>query len=189
MMFERIENYPYLKTVHDNLGVINGEFRAFLSANHISLDDNDMGDHYSGWWSRDNGLSREQVGYNIKTSGAYSSISIFKKGYPIKTFDANKCFGKSIQIINEIPNVHYAGFFTMTPGTSLDTHTHTRRHLIYHLLLDDLRDGECHLTCQNESKYISNKGDEVLFDYSLPHGSTNRSSSNRSDFVVDFKPW
>ncbi len=76
----------------------------------------------------------------------------------------------------------------MSPKTSLIAHTHTRNHLIFHLLLNDLKNGECVLTCSDETTILKNKGDSALFDYSLLHGSENNSETERIHFIVDFDP-
>ena len=60
--------------------------------------------------------------------------------------------------------------------------------LIFHLVLDDLDGDDCMITCGGQSRRTSRRGDWVLFDYSQPHSSFNRTTRSRINIILDFTP-
>jgi hypothetical protein len=144
-------------------------------------------DYYTEYWVIDNGFHPKQIGKDIRI-GDYATVMLFKKGYTNKLIDVHSLFPKTISIINSIPGIHFAGFFRMGPNSGLSPHKHSRKHLIYHLLLNDITSGNSFIQCENEKKLLNKKGDFVLFDYSLEHSSENLSNENRFNFVLDFDP-
>lgn len=143
---------------------------------------------YSSYWVNDNGFSKEQIGYDIR-DGEYFAMAIFKKGYPIKHLDTEQFFPNTNQLIQRVPNVYFSAFFRMNAHAILNAHTHTRRHLIFHLLTNDLVGGVCTITVNGEDRILSKKGDYVIFDYSLEHETHNDSDSDRYNFIIDFNPF
>lgn len=190
-MFYNPNNYPFLKKFEDNIDVIKAELNAALTMEK-KLDSifypqiSDI-DYYTDYWVKDNGFHPDQIGYDIRV-GEYSTFAIFKKNFPVKLFDVNVLFPKTIEMLNSVPNLYYSGFFKMSPKTELLPHTHTRSHLIFHLLLENLENGECILSCENETAKLKNAGDSALFNYGKNHGSINTSETDRINFIIDFNP-
>lgn len=193
--YYEIEEYPFLKQIIANIDIIGDELKNALKKDKevqyvVTPKDDDPNylDGYTNYWVEDNGFTAEQIGYDIR-EGGYFSMALFKKGYKIKSIDVEKNFPKTIKILQEIPNIYFAAFFKMNAHSVLNSHTHTRRHLIFHLLMNDLENGVCRMTVNGEEKIISKKGDTVLFDYSLEHGTTNESDSDRYNLAIDFNPF
>ena len=191
-MFYDIKDFPILEEITRNYETINQELNAAkyqneLIRNILNPIDNSL-DYYTDYWVKDNGFHEEQLGYDIR-NGQYSTLAIYKKDFQIKSFDSTKLFSKTLELIKDLPGVHYSGFFKMNPNTKLGSHKHNRKHLIFHLLLEDLKDGDCVLTCGGKSFSVKYRGDSLLFDYSYEHGSVNNSSTERLHFIVDFDPF
>jgi hypothetical protein len=192
MTFYNVEDYPFLMNIQRNVDVIINELARAEETNPMIkgiLNPMDEAlDYYTDYWVKDNGFHLDQLGYDIR-NGKYSTLSIFKKDYPNKLFDVDELFPNTTSLLKDVPGLYYCAFFKMYPKTELATHTHNRKHLIFHLLLNDLIDGSCELTCGSESRNVCLKSDSVLFDYSNSHGSVNNASNSRLHFVVDFNPF
>lgn len=189
-MFLNSNKFPYLIAIKENIDIISSEFYEALKNEEIRkilYQSEDNIDYYSAHWTRDNGFHPEQIGYDIR-EGDYSTLALYKKGFPIKTIEIEKYFPNTINLVKQIPNLHLLSIFRMAPNTKLLEHVHTRSHLIFHLLLNNLENGSCALTCGNETIYLTNKGDTALFNYSLPHSTFNNCSSERFNLVIDFEP-
>lgn len=190
-MFYELEDFPCLKKVKENLELIKQDLNTAEQENElirkILNPTDDSLDYYTDYWVKDNGFHEEQIGYDIR-EGKYSTLAIYKKDFPIKLFDSSRLFSRTLELIKDIPGVYYVGFFKMFPNTQLGEHTHDRKHLIFHLLLNDLKNGECVLTCGGETRVVKSKGDCLLFDYSYNHGSMNNSDNERLHFIIDFNP-
>lgn len=190
-MFVDINKFPQLKIIQENCSIISQELAdAILKDDKVRAIlnpiDSDL-ENYTDYWVKDNGFHEEQMGYDIR-KGEYTTMAVFKKNYTIKHFDVNELFPKTMNLLRSIDNIHYSAFFKMYPKTKLDAHTHNRSHLIFHLLLNDLENGDFYLRCGNESKTLKNKGDYMIFDYSNEHESANNSDSERLHFIIDFNP-
>lgn len=190
-MFNNIDNYKGLNLIINNVSKIEKEFLEAIKQDEvvrsIMYPTNSDLEHYTDYWVKDNGFHEDQTGYDIR-KGEYSSLAIFKKDFSIKHFDVEKLFPETLLMLRGIEGAHFSGFFKMLPHTKLDAHTHNRSHLIFHLLLNDLKGGNYTLRCGNEIKTLKNKGDSMLFDYSVEHESENSSDSERIHFIIDFKP-
>lgn len=191
-MFYSVEEYPFLQEIIAKREVINQEFQNAMKDKFlygvVNATDEEFLHHYTNYWARDNGFSKEQIGYDIR-EGHYHTLPLFKKDFPVKYFDVVAFFPETSKIIQKIPNLHFSGFFKMFGKSKLGMHTHNRRHLIFHILLNDLEDGDCVITVNGETKALRNKGDHMLFDYSYEHGTENFSSTPRLNFIVDFDPF
>lgn len=191
-MFYDIEDFPALQKIRDQVSVIYDELnkavekdpkvKSILHPSHSDLE------HYTDYWVKDNGFHEDQTGYDIR-KGEYTTIAIYKKDFSIKHFDAQRLFPKTLALLKQVENLHYSAFFKMYPHTKLDAHTHNRSHLIFHLLLNDLENGEFKLRCGDQWKTMKNKGECLVFDYSNEHESANVSDSDRLHFIIDFKPF
>lgn len=186
-MFQSVEDYSFLSVFYKNASLIRKEV---LESNISENLNSDGVDAHLGWWVLDNGFHPQQIGFDIR-DGGYLALSLFKKDFPVRSSYIEKYFSKTLSLIDEVVNefsinAHYSGIFIMHPSASLREHSHTRSNLIYHLLLNDL-DGEgCKLTCAEEVRFLRNKYDQLLFDYSYPHSSKNLSNDIRFNFVFDF---
>jgi len=190
-MFYDIERFPFLQDFINNAELVFNEWNKALNQSpalhkHIGLH-TDL-DAYTDYWVKDNGFHPNQIGYDIR-EGYYNTFAIFKKGYPIKNYDIPSLFPALSGMLNHIPNMHYAGFFRMEPLSELMPHTHSRKHLIFHVLLNDLENGACKMICNNKEKELRHRGDAVLFDYSASHATINASTTERINFVIDFNPF
>jgi hypothetical protein len=187
-MFLDLESYPALVALKNNIAVISDEFSTAVGQNRevYSLLNpiDDLLEHHTKAWTKDNGFHQNQIGYDIR-SGSYSTLSIFKEGMKIEDFNAVDLFPKTLGLLSAIDGVCYSSFFKLYAHAQLTPHAHSRKHAIFHLLLDDLEDGECVVTVGGEKRSMKYKGDCVLFDYSQEHGSLNTSNTDRINFIVD----
>jgi hypothetical protein len=184
-VFIESSNYAFLTNIKNNVSRIKAEFEAAI-AQTINIPKHSV-DHYSDYWVKDNGFHPEQIGHDIR-EGAYSTLAIFKAGFQIKNFDVQSCFPETLRLLRDVHRLQYAAFFVMAPGARLERHKHSRSHLIYHVLLNDLLGAECEVQCGSEIKHLRYSGDDVLFNYSLPHETFNHASNTRVNLVVDFIP-
>lgn len=191
-MFSDVNQYPFLEDIVTSCLAIKNEFDNCLMRNEVIKEiltkDEKSIDYYLDHWVLDNGFHPSQIDEDIR-QGFYSGLTVFKKGYPNKMFDIASYFPKTLKTLNKVPGLEYAGFFKMNPKSSLKPHTHNRKHLIFHLLVSELKNGCCEVHCGTESKELYNIGDHLLFDYSQEHWSKNTSESERIHFVIDFKPF
>lgn len=190
--FYDIKEYPFLNTFISNIDIIAEELKTASSKNeliHSVLNPTeDIIEHYTNYWVKDNGFHPDQIGYDIR-KGEYTTLAIFKKEFSIKHFNAEELFPKTLHLLEKVNGLYYSGFFKMFPQAELGSHVHNRKHLIFHLLLNDLENGECYMTCGDQTRVMKRRGDHVLFDYSVAHESHNASGSSRVNFVVDFNPF
>lgn len=190
-MFYDINKFPALKVIQDNCSVINQELTEAIERDdkvRLIMNPDDIGvEHYTEFWAKENGFHRDQLGYDIR-KGEYAAMAIFKKGFPIKHFNVEELFPRTTELLKTVENLEYSAIFKMYPKTKVDSHTHLRSHLIFHLLLNDLENGDYYLRCKDESKRIKSKGDYMIFDYSNEHESENSSDSDRYHLIIDFNP-
>jgi len=190
-MFEDKSHYPFLSILDENIAIVKMELTNAIEKNQlvksIFYSENNDIDYYTEYWVKDNGFHPEQIGYDIRV-GEYTTFPIFKLGFPNKILDIESLFPETLKLIHQIPGVYFSGFFKMSPNSELSPHTHTRKHLIYHILLNDELEGQSYIQCENEKKFLLKKGDTALFNYSKEHSSKNLSKNERINFVVDFLP-
>lgn len=191
-MFYDIADFPFLIPFVENVDLIhlelinsiknNEKIKSIMYPDHAGLE------HYTDYWVKDNGFHTDQTGIDIRTGG-YQPLAIFKKDFPIKHFEVNDLFPKTLDLLTKVPNLNFSAFFKMEAHSTLQAHSHSKKHLIFHLLLHDLKDGSCWLRAGSDTISICKKGEYLIFDYSLEHESKNNSAIDRINFVIDFNPF
>lgn len=187
-MFYDIEKFSFLKEIIRNTDMLVDELESQrhepFMANFFSPTLPDLNSH-TQHWIRENALESEQIGYDTR-DGSWASFPLYKKGFPIKWYDAESSFPKTLKSILSVPEVNFSAFFRITPGSGTKEHAHKESNLIFHLCLSDV-EGESIINCNGVEKSLSRKGDHCLFDYSLPHSSTNKGKKDRINLIIDFK--
>lgn len=191
-MFYDVNDFPFLLKIKERVDDIREELNIAIKKDDVVrklLDvDDELLDHYTNYWVLDNGFHTAQTGIDIR-NGEYFAAAIYKKGFPIKHFDALDLFPKTLKLLNEVEGIEFAGFFKLCRNSKAKMHEHNRKHLVFHMMLNDLADGKYTVTCNGESKSYTEKGSTVIFDYSYIHGAENSSSlSDRLNLLIDFKP-
>lgn len=188
-MFLDATSYPVLRQLADNAAQIGTELQAALQNNaeikNAFLTDMSM-DFPSNQWAWENGINRENVGYDLR-DGSFSMHAIYKKKGDETVTNKSALFPRTMAIISRLANVHYVAFSFLRPGTHIQAHSHTRSHYVYHLLLNDLQDDACEMSCGTERKFLKHRGDNLLFDYSQIHETYHRASNIRINLMVDFQ--
>lgn len=191
-MFYKIDQYPFLIQFGINMHKINAEFSNAIKKDAVlhSIFQSHALEKYTDNWVKDNGFHVNQIGYDLRDSeGSYTAIAVYKKGFTINEYDVPALFPTITALLQNVPNVHYAAFVRMSPQSILKKHIHTRRHLVFHILLTELQHGACRMICGDDERSIRHIGDTVLFDYSIEHGTINEASNERINFVIDFNPF
>lgn len=142
--------------------------------------------NHTKFWLKENTLDAEQTGYDLRT-GIWGAFPLYKKNFPITWFDVKNAFPYLTDFCEKHSEIEFACFMRLEAGNRVQMHSHSRQHLIFHLLMNELDNKGCEFTCGNEAKTLLHKGDTLLFDYSLPHSSYNSSSLDRINLVIDFK--
>jgi len=190
-MFLNVEDYNFLNEAKSRTDEIAAELKQSLKLARVREilfpQDNKSIDYYTEFWAKDNGFHPEQIGHDIR-KGDYKTLTLFKQNYPNKLLLVEEIFPLTFSLLKSVPGLHFAAFFRMGPKSALTPHKHSRQHLIFHLLLHDLENGNSYIRCNNEEKCLSKKGDTALFDYSLLHSSENLCDSDRLNFIIDFNP-
>lgn len=189
-MFVNAERYPYLKEICGHHAAIaeevfhtarkNTEVASFLGGQGYL-------DWYSKRWSWDNSINREELGYDLR-DGDYSMLALFKgdEQEPFSALCSSFPFLKAL--LTGVDGLWYAALTRQSPGAGIKRHSHNRQHYVFHLLLNDLDGGQCRMGCGDAVLMLANAGDTALFDYSIPHDSSNYSSSDRVTLMLDFLP-
>lgn len=195
-MYYNPSHYPFLSSIRGIEDNVLNEFLVSAELNSkikeiLDADKSGYVDHYVEWWSRDNGFHKDQTGIEIRENekDVYQFVAIWKKDFSIKHFDAETLFPKTLAAVKSVPNVFFGGIAISPPNAVLGEHAHTRKHLIFHLLLNDLEGGTYDITVNGETRSMSKKGDWLLFDYSFSHSSINNSKTTRYGLVIDFNPF
>ncbi len=189
-MFSVESNIPFLKQLIQDKNIIFSEYEAAKKSEEVfshflNTNNPDFTNHIK-FWLQENTIDVEQTGYDLRT-GVWGAFPLYKKGFPIKWLDMNKLFPYLNKFFESNHEIEFACFMRLEAGQSIATHAHSRQHLIFHLLMNDLNNKGCEFTCGTEKKTLLNKGDTLMFDYSLPHSSHNSGSVDRIDLVIDFK--
>lgn len=187
-MFLDPSRYPFLRSISKNAVNIRDEFfRAAVSNPDVkrAVTEEMVLDAQSERWVRDNGLYADQVGYDIRF-GSHSMFAIYENGESLTGLNDCRDFDKTLALLKDIPGVRFSGFMILGPEAEVSEHAHNRSNLIYHLLLNDLSGGCCEVVCGGVRRKIRSFGDELLFDYSIPHKSFNYAENHRVNFVIDF---
>lgn len=188
-MFYDIEEFPFLKKLVLNTKELADELEWQMQqpfmAGFISPTVPDLNSH-TEHWIRENGLESSQTGYDSR-NGSWGSFPLYKKGFPIKWYNVNETFPKTINSVLAIPGLNFSAFFKIAPGSGTKEHAHQNSNLIFHLCLTDVK-GKSVINCNGEEKILSKKGDWCIFDYSLPHSSLNSGNNSRINLVIDFDP-
>lgn len=189
-MFMDVSEYPFLMPIAEHVAVINDELRrAMASHQHVRdiLGVEMAMDFPSNQWTWDNGINTDSIGYDLR-DGSYSMLAFYKKDHVITGMDAPAIFSETLKLLAGVKGLHYAAFTALNPGAHLGLHTHSRRHFIFHLLLNDLVGGGCKMVCDGHVRMLKKAGDTALFDYSMPHESRSCASNTRINLMVDFMP-
>lgn len=189
-MFLDVSRYPFLQRISENASVISAELSRAMASRQQVRDVLGVGmamDYPSNQWTWDNGINTAAIGYDLR-DGGYSMLTVYKRDYVITAMDTQADFRETLELLRGVDGLHYAAFAAMSPGAHLGLHTHSRRHLIYHLLLNDLAGGGCEMTCDGHRRVLKNKGDTALFDYSLPHETFSHADNTRINLMIDFEP-
>lgn len=185
-MFLDATRYPYLKQLADNATQVSDELQAALQNNsHVKkalLTDMAM-DFPSNQWTWDNAINTAAVGYDLR-EGNYTMMSLYKTGHDLRAIQG--AFPKTVDLLQNVSGIEYACISALGPKAHLGLHSHNRQRHIFHLLLNDLKGGNCELICDGKRHEIAFMGDTALFDYSLPHESISHADNIRFNLMVDF---
>jgi aspartyl/asparaginyl beta-hydroxylase (cupin superfamily) len=189
-MFIDVSRYSFLREISENVSLISDELRRAVSSQpHVrDIIKVEMAmDFPSNQWTWDNGINSAAFGYDLR-DGGYSMLAVYKKEHVITAMDTHAVFRETLKLLAGVKGLHYAAFSALSPGAHLGLHTHSRSHFIYHILLNDLIEGECKMICDGHAKILKKTGDTALFDYSLPHETYNYASNTRMNLMIDFLP-
>lgn len=190
-MFSDISGIPFLKPLIDNQKTVFSEYETAKQSepvfNHFLNTSNPDFTNHIKFWLQENNIDVEQTGYDLRT-GVWGAFPLYKKGFPINWLNMKTLFPYLNHFFEKNKEIEFACFMRLEAGQSIATHSHSRQHLIFHLLMNDLNNKGCEFTCGTEKKTLLNKGDVLMFDYSQPHSSYNSSDMDRIDLVIDFKP-
>lgn len=187
-MFVEVEHYPFLQRIVAGAGDVCAEVAVALAAS--SAVSSVLGarmtlDYPSNQWTWDNGINTAAIGYDLR-EGSYSMLTLCKPGHVLA--DVERHFPRTLALLAGVPGLHFAAFSALEPGAHLGLHAHSRRHLIFHMLLNDLEGGDCEIICDGHVKRLARAGDTALFDYSLPHETFSHAGNVRINLMVDFTP-
>jgi hypothetical protein len=188
-MFEDPRRYPFLKRLVEHTREIRKEFESACQIDATLaglISEQKAMDRRSDVWAIENGINIDAVGYDLR-DGGYSMVALKTHEGANEQIDVERLFPLAMNLLDGVPGLQYACFAVLKPRARLGVHVHSRSHYIYHVLLNDLQGGVCEISCGDEIRAMQNSGDEVLFDYSLPHGTLNRSDQNRINLMIDFK--
>ena len=187
-MFMDLSSYQSLIRVIENVPIVKSELKAALGKDLGAkefLHGEKVMDFPSNEWAWDSAINIENVGYDLR-DGNYSIFTLFKLGHDLENIDEH--FKETLSLLRGVEGLQYAAFSALGPGAHLKEHVHSRRHFICHVLLSDLGSGKCEMICNREIRDLKEPGDAAVFDYSLPHETTNFSSKTRVNLMIDFKP-
>ena len=187
-MFVDIGTYPFLQRFVAAAGDIAAELATALATSaqvSEALGTRNVLDFPSNQWTWDNGINTAAIGYDLR-DGSYSMLTLCKPGHA--PGEVERYFPRTLSLLAAVPRLHFAAFSALAPGAHLGLHAHTRRHLIFHLLVNDLQGGDCELVCDGHVRRLARTGDTALFDYSLPHETFSRAGNTRINLMIDFEP-
>lgn len=189
-MFSNPSDIHFLNILTDDKELVFNEFlnaRAIEPSFDFFLKTNspDFPNH-TKFWLTENTIDAEQTGYDLRT-GIWGAFPLYKKGFPVKWFDVKKAFPYLSHFFENTNEIEFACFMRLGAGEKIEKHAHSRQHLIFHMLMNELDNKGCEFTCGEEKKTLLHKGDVLMFDYSLQHASFNASSFDRINLVIDFK--
>lgn len=186
-MFYDIRLFPFLESIVSNVDAIAHEFELRKNepfmADFVNAPLPELKSH-TEHWIKESGIDAANTGYDAR-DGSWSSFPLYKKGFPIKWYDAENSFPVAFKHILNVPGVNFSSFFRLAPGSGTKEHAHKLSNLIFHLCLFDV-EGDSVLSCDGEDKIIKKKGDYAIFDYSKPHSSFNYGKNDRINFAIDF---
>ena len=188
LMFLDPSHYPYLKHIIENADIISEELKAALQNNaqvKKGLFTNMEMDYPSNQWTWDNAINSAAIGYDLR-EGSYTMLSLYKTGHNLEI--AQEAFPKTLKLLEDVVGIEYACISALSPGAHLALHTHNRQRYIFHLLLNNLKGGHTEIICNGKHHEMKLAGDTVIFDYSLPHESSNCAENIRFNLMVDFFP-
>lgn len=187
-MFLNTKDFGFLEAIIAKAPAIQRELFDALAEDRKSsgkmLSDGSM-DYPSNQWTWDNEINTAAIGYDLR-DGDYAMLTLYKPGHTIE--GVQDTFEQTLTLLSQVPGLAYACISSLAPHAHLALHKHSRRHYIFHLLLNDLEDEGCEIICDGHTRHLKQAGDSVLFDYTLPHETFSRSHSTRFNLMIDFVP-
>ena len=137
-------------------------------------------------WIAEGGFHEKQIGYDSR-DGEWKTLPLWKSNDNYISKITEKYYPKTYELLKKIPNLHFAAIFKQPPGCKIKKHRHSIPHMIFHFLLNDLKDGDAEIKVDNQRKFLKFKGDCIAFDYTHNHSSQNNSKVDRINLVLDIK--
>lgn len=137
-------------------------------------------------WIREGGFHQDQIGYDSR-NGQWQTFPLWKANDPTLGDAIKQFLPQTLNILSQIPQLHFAAFFKQPPQAAIRPHCHKIEHHILHFLLNDLEDGYAWIQVNDHKRKLQKKGDCIGFDYTYTHCSCNESSSDRINLVLDVK--
>ncbi len=188
-MFYDPSKLDFLRLLTENVDVISEEFiwakDKIAELKKFMNDENPELFSHVDHWTIETGIHSDILGYDSR-NGAWGAFPLFKVGFPIKWYDVEDYFPKTLALIENVPDVFFSSLVRLGPQSGTKKHRHSIPHLVFHLSLLDHDNGGSYITCGEEKIDFSKKGDFCLFDYRVEHSSFNHSDVDRVNLVVDF---
>ncbi len=162
------KDFPELKPLQDNWEVIREEALSLDKAAQIKasadLDDLGFNSFFRTGWKR-----------------------FYLKWYGANLKSAEQLCPKTVELINQLPNVKGAMFTMLPPGARLVKHRDPYGgSLRYHLGLVTPNSEDCYISVDGQ-KYAWRDGEAVMFDETYIHYAENKTEQNRIILFVDVK--
>ena len=163
-----VNQFPELKIFQDNWETIRDEAINLDNASQIKapkdLDDLGFNSFFRTGWKR-----------------------FYLKWYGANLKSAEQLCPKTLELINQVPNVKGAMFTMLPPGARLTKHRDPYAgSLRYHLGLITPNSDDCYISVDGQ-KYSWRDGEAVMFDETFIHYAENKTDQNRIIFFLDIK--
>lgn len=163
-----VKQFPELKIFQDNWEIIRDEAINLDNASQIKaskdLDDLGFNSFFRTGWKR-----------------------FYLKWYGANLKSAEQLCPKTLELINQVPNVKGAMFTMLPPGARLTKHRDPYAgSLRYHLGLVTPNSDDCYISVDGQ-KYAWRDGEAVMFDETFIHYAENKTDQNRIIFFLDIK--
>jgi len=163
-----VKQFPELKIFQDNWETIRDEAINLDKAAQIKAS-NDLDD----------------LGFNSFFRTGWKRF--YLKWYGANLKSAEQLCPKTLELINQVPNVKGAMFTMLPPGARLTKHRDPYAgSLRYHLGLITPNSDDCYISVDGQ-KYSWRDGEAVMFDETFIHYAENKTDQNRIIFFLDIK--
>ncbi|MEN0035583.1 MAG: aspartyl/asparaginyl beta-hydroxylase domain-containing protein [Cellvibrio sp.] len=163
-----VKQFPELKIFQDNWEIIRDEAINLDNAAQIKAS-NDLDD----------------LGFNSFFRTGWKRF--YLKWYGANLKSAEQLCPKTLELINQVPNVKGAMFTMLPPGARLTKHRDPYAgSLRYHLGLITPNSDDCYISVDGQ-KYSWRDGEAVMFDETFIHYAENKTDQNRIIFFLDIK--